>query len=383
MIEKVKDENDDNRYWAIIKLAERGVVEAGPQIAERLQDKEEHVRYAAIDALGRLNAKAQSKELWWFFRSGTDKRLGGFAIATLIQFEEKEAVAIAIDDLKALVKGPRYDSIWAFIEKVKPKFLIPTLISLNETKRAFFTDATEEKVFRLYLFQKLVMYKTPLAIPFYRTRLVDRPYGKNSTWKPNNYVASLLFDLNATEALDDLIDLFNKSIQPTAGPEANYEAAALSTVLAKFGHRKTWKMLIDYAAKTESWSGGQIISELNRQTDKKLWGESHAKVPPAMAAAPISVIAEKIRSETGIPMTIDYDPKTEQAVCTGRSGDGCLAVDGRTSVYDLAASIVLGLNKEKYGEYTFLLDNGNIRILKTDTAIAWWRETMLRKAKQQ
>ena len=138
LIEKVKDENDDNRYWAIIKLAELGVVEAGPQIAERLRDKEEHVRYAAIDALGRLNARAQSKELWRFFRSGTDKRLEGFAIATLIQFEQKEAVKIAVDDLKALVKGPRSDSIWAFIGKVKPKFLIPTLISLYKTKIAVF-----------------------------------------------------------------------------------------------------------------------------------------------------------------------------------------------------------------------------------------------------
>ena len=98
-----------------------------------------------------------------------------------------------------------------------------------------------------------------------------------------------------------------------------------------------------------------------------------------MAIAPISVIAEKVRSETGIPITIDYVPKGEPALCTGRNDDGCFAVDGRTSIYDLAASIVLGLNKEKYGEYTFLLDNGNIRILKTDTAIAWWRETMLRK----
>lgn len=383
LIEKLTDENPGNRSWAVNKLAGLGVVEAGPQIAERLHDEDEYVRYSAIDALGRLNARGQSKELWRFFRSGADKRLGGFAIATLIRFERKEAVKIAIDDLKALVKGPRSDSIWAFIEKVKPKFLIPTLISLNKTKPRFFADATEEKVFRLYLFQKLVMYKTPLAIPLFRKRLVDKPNGENGAWKPNNSVASLLFDLNATEALDDLIDLFKKSIKPEAGAEANYGADELSTVLAKFGHRKTWKMLIDYAAGTKPWSRGRIISELNRQTDKKLWDEAHAKVPRAMAAAPIDVVAERISSETGIPITIEYVPKQEQALCASRNNNGCVEVDGRLSVYDVAASIVSGLNKEKYGEYTFLLDNGNIRILKTDTAIAWWRETMLRKANQQ
>jgi hypothetical protein len=381
LIEKVKDENDDNRSWAVSKLAELGVVEAGPQIAERLQDRDEYVRYTAIGALGRLNARAQSKELWRFFRSGADKRLGGYAIATLIQFGQKEAVTVAIDDLKALVKNPRSDSIWPFIEMVKPKFLIPALISLNKAKPRFFVDATEEKVFRMYLFQKLAMYKTPLTIPLYRKRLVEKPDGKTgAAWKPNNYVASLLFDLNATEALDDLIDLFKKTVKPNAGAEANYGAAELSTVLAKFGHRKTWKMLIDYAAKTNNWSRGSVISELNRQTDKKLWDEAHARVPPVMGRAPIGVIAEKIHTETGIPITIDYVPKMEQALCTDRNDDGCVEVDGRLSVYDLAASIVLGLNKEKYGEYTFLLDNGNIRILKTDTAIAWWRETMLRKA---
>ena len=35
------------------------------------------------------------------------------------------------------------------------------------------------------------MYKTPLAIPLYRKRLVEKPYGENNAaWKPNNYVAS-------------------------------------------------------------------------------------------------------------------------------------------------------------------------------------------------
>ena len=153
-------------------------------MAEMLRDENEGIRHWAIDALSRVNAKGQAKALWQFLKTNTDKKLEGFAIAVLVQFEQKEAVALAIDQLKAMAQGSENYHIWEFINKLKPKFLIPSLISLYYAKPAFLANAEHEKKFRWNVYQQLVNYKTPLAIPIYREHLVDKHMGEESTaWR--------------------------------------------------------------------------------------------------------------------------------------------------------------------------------------------------------
>lgn len=383
LVEKLREEN--SKVWALDKLVVIGALEAGPQIAEVLKDADEDLQYWAIDALARLNAKAQAKNLWQFVKSTKNERYRGFAIATLVQFEQKEAVVLAVDQLKSMAQGSENYYIWEFINKLKPKFLIPALISLYHTKNPFLANAAHEKKFRWQVYQTLVIYKTPLAIPIYREHLVDKHMGEESTaWRPSSFTANLLFELGATEALDDIISVFIDANKPGAHPDARTGAWELSTILAKFGAPKTWKMLIDYAEKTDYWGRDRIVEELNRQADKKLWDLSHSRVPKLVPAAPLKTVVEKISADMGIPISLEYVPKKEPVICaledSGETdGYPCGYANGSDSLYNVVANLMNMLNHEKRGEYTFILDHGTIRILKTDKAIEWWRKNILTK----
>jgi len=379
LLAKFSDKN--KTWWALDKLVEIGAIETAPQIAELLKDEEENISYGAIDALVRLNAKPQAKDLWQFLKYSDNDRFKGYAVAALIQFGEKEAITIAIDHLKRNAEGSQDYYVWEFIDKLKPTPLIPALVSLYNTKTAFFANAEHEKKFRWDVFQTLVRFKTPLAIPIYRQHLVDR-FDAYNPHRPDPYMAGILLDLNATEAFDDMIQLFNDSIKPGAGSDANYRAGELAIILAKTGDRRTWKMLVDYAEKSDYYARENIFIELNKFLDKKLWDEMHARIPKQSGAASIKTIANQLSSETGLPISLEYAGKKD--VCgaedTREFGDvGCGYITGSDSVFNVVRLITSRLNEKPRGEYTFVFDHGTVRVLTTQRAVEWWRKNILTK----
>jgi len=379
LLAKFPDKN--KTWWAMEKLVEIGAVETAPQIAELLKDEDENIPYGAIDALVRLNAKAQAKDLWQFLKYSDNDRFKGYAVAALIQFGEKEAITIAIDQLKRNAEGAQDYHIWEFIDKLKPTPLIPALVSLYNTKTAFFANAEHERKLRWDVFQTLVRYKTPLAIPIYRQNLIDR-FDRSNPRLPDPYVARILLELNATEAFDDLIQLFNDSIKPEAGSDANYRAGELAIILAKTGDRRTWKMLVDFAEKSDYYARELIFIELNKFLDKKLWDEMHARIPKQSGAASIKIIANQITSETGLAISLEYAGKKD--ICgaedTREFGDvPCGYITGSDSVFNVVHLITSRLNERPRGEYTFIFDNGTIRVLTTQKAVEWWRKNILTK----
>jgi hypothetical protein len=188
--------------------------------------------------------------------------------------------------------------------------------------------------------------------------------------------------LNATEAFVDMIQLFKDSIKPAAGSYANYRAGALAIILAKTGDRTTWNMLVDYAEKSTYYERESIFIELNKFLEKKLWDEMHARIPKQSGAASIKTIANQLSSETGLPISLEYTGKKD--VCgaedTREFGDvHCGYIDGRDSLFNVVRLITSRLNERPRGEYTFILDNGTVRVLTTQKAIEWWRKNILTK----
>lgn len=382
LIELLFDESSNDDHWAMEKLAEIGAVEAGPKIAEKLKSDDENLPYWAIDAIGKLDARAQAKDLWQFRQHSKNGRFKGYALAVLLHMEQKEAVPLLIEELKLSAQGKESFS-WEFVEKIKPKILVPALIELYRTKEPFFADEDTERKFRWGVFQSLVRYRSPLAIPIYRENLIEKPYGRYmSRNKPDAYIAGVLQELDARETLDDMIAVFNEGQKPMAGSEANYGAFQMAGVIAKFGEPRTWKMLVDLVEKTEYVGKEQILIDLNKRLDPKLWERAHKEIPKQIVPIAITEIPDKILKETGIPIAIDFVPQAGKKLCTAENYEGpegvpCVYIDGRMNVFHLAGLIVNYLNNEKRGEYTFIFDNGTIRILKTSQAVAWWRKTIL------
>ena len=110
----------------------------------------------------------------------------------------------------------------------------------------------------------------------------------------------------------------------------------------------------------------------------------HAKIPAQVGGRPVRTIVEILNRDTAFPISLEYIPKSEPVICNPEDWDEtdgipCAYVTGRDSLYNVVLTIVQMLNYEKRGEYTFILDHGTIRILKTDKAIEWWRKNILTK----
>lgn len=378
LISKLREKDPSARYWALDKLAEIGAVEAGSVIAGRLKDEEnEDIKYWILDALTRLNSKDQAAAVWQFRKENTNKRLDGFSVAALMQFEQRAAVPIVIESMKAIAAGEQEFHIMEFLRKLKPKFFIPELILIHNTKANFMADPESEKRFRRGVLQLLLEYRSPLAIPVYRDNLIDKYYQPG---RPNSHVAELLYELNAVEALDDLIISFTE-LMKSSGSDNDHLAGQFGIVLAKFGDKRTWKMLIEYLDKTAYYNREQIVIELNKHLDGRLWKETHNRKPTQLLA-PVKPLVESLVRESGIRVTMPEIPRTDTCSLeptNDKDAIACAYSDPNRSMHDTLLTIISILNSRKRGQYTFVYDKGSIRILKVTDAIEFWKSNILGK----
>jgi HEAT repeat protein len=376
------EENESSQYWAMLQLVEIDGKEAAPKIAAKLKSEYENIPYWALDALVKLNAREQAKDVWQFLKSNTDKKLEGFAIAALLAFDQKEAIPLAIDKIKANIQADENVAVWEFINKIKPKILVPVFISIYNSKERYFENEDQERRFRAAMVRFLLDYKAPEGIPIFRQNLAQR-YKGSTIWEPNLDAARVLQELNAGEAIDDLITVFNDCLNPMKGCREKSYSGELAITMAKFGDRKVWKLLIDYVEKTDFYTRDQIIVELNKQLDPQLWKETKAKSIPQIEYGSVKTAAEIAGRETGIPISFEYLPKKETIRCQpldsgDKEGMPCEFIDGNTSLFNAVNKIVYQLNYDKRGEYTFIFDNGTIRILSVEKAIEWWRNKIIK-----
>lgn len=303
-----------------------------------------------------MNSKEQAWAIWQFRERNANRRLDGFAVAALVQFEQKAALPIVVENMRFMAAGGQEFYIREFLQKLKPKFLIPELIRIYNTKESFLPDVESEKRFRRDVLQTLFAYRSPLAIPIYRENLVDKDYEYG---KPNLYVAELLFELNAVEALDDLIIAFadlKKSSSP--GSDNDLRAGQLAVVLAKFGDQKTWKQLIEFVDKTGYYDREQILIELNKHLDARLWNDTHNRKPSQFVAA-VKPFVENLSRESGISITMpdilrsDTCPKEPT---DDKEAIGCAWADPRGSIHNSLLTALYMLNRKR-GQY-FCLRQG-------------------------
>lgn len=383
LVSQLADGNALNRYAALHRLAEIGALEMAPEIAKLLRDPDENNRYWAIDTLARLDARSQTGSLWQFLKETTDSRLKGFAIAVLVQFEDKMALPLVLEDLKgASLESP--DKLltghfaFDFISKSKPAFYLPELISLYRTKTRFLADPAAEKRLREKVLQLLYSYRAPSAIPIYRENF---PGGV--PWDPNGYVARVLLEVNAREAIDDILAEFTRLAKSGfPGSDNDHAAGQLAIILAEFGDRKAWKPLIDYLEQSKFYDRERSFIELNKYVDPKLWSAAQKATATTRKVTSVRSAIEILSRESKIPITVSDIP--ELGPCPTEGTDhidsrACVYVNPASGVLQTLESLIGSFNGNKRGEYTFVFDKGAIRILKTKDAVEFWKTNILSK----
>ncbi len=383
LISQLADAKAPNRYAALNRLAHIGAVEAAPAIGKLLINSDENNRYWAIDTLARLDAKSQAGALWQFLKESKNARQKGFAIAVLVQFEDKMALPLVLEDLKGFSsespdKLAREHFAFEFISKNKPAFYLPELISLYRTKTRFLADPAAEKRLREKVLQLLYAYRSRAAISIYRENF---PGGV--PWDPNGYVARVLLEVDAREAVDDILAEFTRLAHSGfPGSDNDHGAGQLGIILAEFGERKTWKPLLDYLQHSKFYDRDRIFIELNKHVDPKFWKAAQNATPTTRKITSVRSAIEILSRESNIPIIVVDSPELEACPTEGMDkieSSTCFYVNPAVGVLQSLESLIGSFNSKQRGEYTFVFDEGTIRILKTKDAVGFWKTNILNK----
>lgn len=373
LVTKLYDSNSSNRYWAISKLIEIDGKEAAPHIAKLIKDEDPNIRYWALDGIAKLNLKAQAKEIWFLINTEQTSQTQAYAIAALVYFNDASAIKIAAERIANWKE--EYGDILKYITELKAKPIIPSLISIldNENYVAGKTFGRSDIIYCLS------------ALDARESIGVLRKYMQTN---PNTRipVVQVLGNFEAKEAVDDLLEIFYKYLPnpPSNIQNETFESSEAAVALANIGDQKTWKILIDAAENPKYPSRSQIIQKLNKQVDSELWKKVQKIKVKGVDYKNIKENSEILSVESDIPIILEFDPKKN--ITRGVSRDNPqfpqlrAGIEMNLNFYleNIVANIDAGTSPNTF---TFIFDNGKIRILTVENAVEWWRKNILVKNK--
>jgi len=264
-----------------------------------------------------------------------------------------------------------------FLVKVKASAIAPAFVAVLESRTVLGgnpSDTGTDSNIRRDIMACLGLLRAREAIPVLR----DYARGRGSNTFLQRAAVMTLGFLGAKEAVNDLLPLLDERV--TGDPYATAEAGL---ALAQIGDRRTWRRLIDLAARPSSPYRSEIISELNRHLDPELWERIQTQKVPGLWVKSVKATVETFGRESGIRIVLDYQPGRDSSPRASLDGDGYPWAN--TSVEEISLSYGLRQIIEGLGDYrtprtfTFIFDDKRIHILSVERAIGWWRKQILSK----
>ncbi len=358
------------RAYAMMSLAKVDGREAATDVAKILEDQNENDRYWALDTLVKFKAREYAPAIWKLTEAGQTPQTQMYALAALVSFGETRAIPLAVE--KATY-GSRRTEMFEFLVTLKATAIVPALVTVLESSTVLggsTYDVGTDSNIRREIMKCLGQLEAREAIPVLR----DYARGRDSNSFLQSGAVETLGVLHAKESVNDLLVLLD---QPVRDESATAEAGL---ALAQIGERRTWRKLIDLAARPACPYRGEIISELNRQLDRELWERIQTLRVPSQGMKSVKTTVEAFDRESGIRIVLDYQPSKDSTPRETVAGDGYPWAN--TGGIDMTLSyglqqIIEGLSNYRTPRaYTFILDGKQVRILSVDQAIEWWRKRL-------
>lgn len=381
LVPMLRDKEHLKRYSAISSLVKIGASEAAPEVVKLLEDENANNRYWALDALAKFNARQYAPQIWKLVGGEQTRQTEDYAIAVLASFGDKRAVPLIVERTISKDLNKVYTELFNKIVELKATAIVPAYIKLLENDQEYLIPEGMDSHVRGTAMNVLGRLKARDAIP------ILRKYARGE--KGNKFLQSgaaiILGEMNAREAVNDLLPLLDK----TATENDAYDAAQVAIALAKIGEPRTWKRLIDFAASPNCYYGSLIIIELNRHLDPELWKKAEEKKVSRQYIVSIKEVSEIYSRETGIKIVLHFEPgkdvskrqplapplKDTHGYPWVNSGDTNLI----KALRDIPDSISNGTLPQNF---TFIFDDKQIHILSIDKALRWWRENILMKTEK-
>jgi len=261
--------------------------------------------------------------------------------------------------------------MFEFLVTLKATAIVPALVAVLESSTVLggsTYDVGTDSNIRREIMKYLGQLEAREAIP------VLRAYarGRDSNSFLQSGAVETLGILHAKESVNDLLVLLDQPVTDEAA------TAEVGLALAQIGERRTWRKLIDLAARPACPYRSEIISELNRQLDRELWERIQTLRVPSQGMKSVKSTVEAFDRESGIRIVMDYQPSKDSTPRETVAGDGYPWAN--TGGIDMTLSyglqqIIEGLSNYRTPRtHTFILDDKQIRIMSVEQAIEWWRK---------
>lgn len=370
------DKDEQQRVWVMTSLVNLNARETAPAIAKVLGDEDRTNRYWALDALVKLNAREHAQAIWKLTETNEQSPTQEYALAALIYFGESRAIPLAVKKATVADLSPRLEML-RFIAQVKATAIIPALVGVLESRTVLGgnpEDIGTDSNIRRDIMTNLGQLQAREAIPV----LKDYARGKYSHLLQGSAVTTLGV-LGAKESVDDLLFLLDNPV-----PDDENSTAEIGVALAKIGDRKTWRRLIDLAARPSCYLRSEIISKLNRHLDRELWERVQTQKVNGLHVTSVKTTVEAFARESGIKIVLDFQPGRDSSLRKSLDNDGYPWANTSVEVIKLSYGldeIVDGLSDSRIPRtYTFIFEDKQIRILSVERAIEWWRKQILSKS---
>jgi HEAT repeat protein len=347
--------------------------EAATDVAKLLEDPSQNNRYWALDALVTFNAREHAPAIWKLTETNELPQTQAYALAALLYFGESRAIPLIVKkatDADMTRRGDMLD----FLIKLKTTAIAPAFIVVLESHTVLGSnpeDTGTDSNIRRDIMTCLGKLGAREAIPVLReyARLRD-----SNTFLQSASVTTLGV-LRARESVDDLLVLLDTSV---TGDE--YGIAETGLALAQIGERRTWRKLIDLAARPACPNRSEIISELNQHLDRQLWESVQTQKVNGLYVKSVKTTADSFSRQSGIPIVLDYQPGRDSSLRKSLDGDGypwANTSGGEIRLSYGLSGIVDGLSDSRIPRtFTFIFDDKQIRILSMQRAIEWWRSKL-------
>lgn len=383
LISQLYDKNNISRYATIAGLIKVDARESAPHVAKFLKDENPNIGYWALDALVKFEVSDKYvSQIWDLYNASDQLQTRTYALAALVAAKDERAVPLAVNvvtDKDGYVRG---EMLRRLVE-AKAVVIIAPLIETLKDKTVMGGDIGTDSNIRSSIIQGFSNFQAKEAIPVLRGILNERNRFLRTV------AAQALGDLEAKDAVDDLMDFFLSGLPnpPDRINNFTFDSATAAVALAKIGDKKTWKSLIDAAENPNYPYRSQIIEELNKHLDRELWRKSNERKVSRQYIVSIKEIAEAYSRETEIPVILLFEPgkdisktkplappyKDTKGYPWANIGGGISLLEGLRYI---PRSISAGTLPENF---TFIFDDGRIRILSVENAVEWWRKNILSK----
>jgi HEAT repeat protein len=373
LLTMLRDKDELTRYHAMMDLVKVNGREAATDVAKLLEDPSQNNRYWALDALVTFNAREHAPAIWKLTETNELPQTQAYALAALLYFGESRAIPLIVKkatDADMTRRGDMLD----FLIKLKTTAIAPAFIVVLESHTVLGSnpeDTGTDSNIRRDIMTCLGKLGAREAIPVLReyARLRD-----SNTFLQSASVATLGV-LRARESVDDLLVLLDTSV---TGDE--YGIAETGLALAQIGERRTWRKLIDLAARPACPNRSEIISELNQHLDRQLWESVQTQKVNGLYVKSVKTTADSFSRQSGIPIVLDYQPGRDSSLRKSLDGDGypwANTSGGEIRLSYGLSEIVDGLSDSRIPRtFTFIFDDKQIRILSMQRAIEWWRSKL-------